>query len=175
KAVSSASQLYQIAALMTQLGETAASERILRRSHELDPNHPATCNDLGYMLADEGRELDFAEKLLWRAVGAEPDNPAYVDSLGWLLYKRGKFAEASQYLEQAVQASEPPDAVVLDHAGDAAHRVGQIDRAKQHWKQAVDMLRQRTGHDPQLRLRVEQKLRQLETGADVGVAPAEAK
>jgi tetratricopeptide (TPR) repeat protein len=170
--VKSAQELYQLASLYTLLDEPAASEKMLRRANQVDPTHAATCNDLGYLLADTGRELDFAEDLLYRAVGADPDNPAYIDSLGWLLYKRGKFADARKYLEQALAASDPADAVVLDHAADAAYRTGDTDSAKRYWLLAIDQIRQQPrSADPQLRLKIEQKLQQLKDALPVDVAP----
>lgn len=170
--VKSAPELYQLASLLSMLDETTGAEKMLRRAHQVDPTHAATCNDLGYMLADTGRELDFAENLLYRAVGAEPDNPAYIDSLGWLLYKRGKFADARKYLEQALAASDPADPVVLDHAGDAAYRTGDPDRAKGYWSLAMNQMIERSlNANPQLRLKIEQKLKQVNDGLPVDVAP----
>jgi Tfp pilus assembly protein PilF len=170
--VRSASELYQLSGMMSQAGDAQGAERLLRRAHTADVTHAGTCNDLGYLLADSGRELDFAEDLLNRAVAAEPENPAYIDSLGWLLYKRQKFDQASQYLERALQASEPRDPVVLDHAADAAYRIDQKDKARDHWQQALDAMQQREPTDRQLRLRVDQKLRQVKAGQKVDVAPA---
>lgn len=167
----SANELYMLANQYTVLGDLKGSEQVLRRALQVDPDNPSVCNDLGYVLADQGRELDFAEALLWKAVGAEMENPAYLDSLGWLLYKRGRFAEASQYLEQAVNASDPSDPVVLDHSGDALQRLEKADEAKKRWTQAVDAIKTRGASDPQLRLRIEQKLRQLNAKQKVDVAP----
>ena len=171
-ATNSAAEWYQLASLLTPLGESAASEKLLRRAQQLDGNFAPVCNDLGYLLADSGRELDFAEALLYRAVGLEPENPAYIDSLGWLLYKRGKFAEARKYLDQALAASDPADPVVLDHAGDAAYRTGDTKSATARWQDAITHIRQRGSSEPQLRLKIEQKLRQLQSSQPVDVAPA---
>lgn len=168
--VRSGPELYQLSAIASLLNETELSERLLRRSYASNPEYAATCNDLGYLLADANRELDFAEQLLLKAVAAEPENSAYVDSLGWVLYKRGKYADASKYLELAVMVSETPDPIVLDHAADAAYRIDNKDLAKQRWQGALDRLRQRPSTDPHLRLRIEHKLRQLTAGEPVNVA-----
>ncbi len=171
EATRSAPEWYQLASLLSQLGESTAYEQLLRRAQRVDGNYAPVCNDLGYLLADSGRELDFAEGLLYRAVGLEPENPAYIDSLGWLLYKRGKFEEARKYLEQALAASDPADPVVLDHAADAAYRTGDLKAAAAHWQAAINHIRQHGASEPQLRLRIEQKLRQLQANQPVDVAP----
>ncbi len=170
--VQSAAELYQVSAMLTQLNQQATAEKVLRQSHNADPMFAATCNDLGYLLADSGRELDFAEELLYRAVGMEPENAAYIDSLGWLLYKRSKFDEAKKYLEQALSASDPADPVVLDHAADAAYRTGDTNAAKRYWDLAIDQIKKQGTSEPQLRLKIEQKLKQLSQSQPVDVASA---
>lgn len=172
--ITGAPPLYQLSSLYGQLDASDAAEKTLRRAHAADPSFAAACNDLGYLLADSNRELDFAEELLYRAVGMEPENPAYIDSLGWLLYKRGKFAEARKYLEQAIAASEPVDPIILDHAADAAYRTGDKPAAKRYWEQALDQIRKSGTSEPQLRLKIEQKLRQLNENAPVDVADRSA-
>ncbi|MGN6728185.1 MAG: tetratricopeptide repeat protein [Tepidisphaeraceae bacterium] len=167
----SASELYYLSSQYSGMGDNKSSEQLLRRALEKDPDSAPVCNDLGFLLAEQGRDLDFAEKLLWKACGLEPDNPAYLDSLGWLLYKRSSFGQAVQYLQQAVSASDPVDPTVLDHAGDAAYRNKQTDMARYCWMRAVDAVKQRGSNDPQLRLRLEQKVRQLDAKQKVDVAP----
>ncbi|MGC4033307.1 MAG: hypothetical protein QM754_16565 [Tepidisphaeraceae bacterium] len=169
--VSSANELYALAAQYSGLNDEKSSERVLRLAYAKDQKLPSVCNDLGYLLADKGRELAFAEQLLTTACQAEPDNSAYLDSLGWLLYKRSKFEAAVERLEQAVAAGEPADPVVLDHAGDAFYRANQQKKAGERWQQAVDAIKDRGTADPQLRLRIEQKLRQLNEKTPVVVAP----
>lgn len=170
-AAKSGSELYYLSSQFSGLGDDKAAERVLRHAFELEPNSPSICNDLGYMLTDQGRDLDFAEQLLTNATRLEPDNAAYLDSYGWLLYKRGKFVEAAKQLESAVYFSTPTDPVVLDHAGDALYQAKQEKRAVELWQQAVDAIKQRGTSDPQLRLRVEHKLEQHKNQSPVPVAP----
>lgn len=174
-AAPSASELYFLSSQYSALNENASAEKVLRRALAIDPNNVAVCNDLGYLLTDAGRELDMAESLLLRAVGVAPQNPAYLDSLGWLLYKRSKFGDAARYLGQALAASDPADPVVLDHAGDAYYRDNQADKAAAAWNQAVIAIRNRGTSDPQLRLRVERKLRQAAAKQAVDLAPLAMK
>ena len=47
-------------------------------------------NDLGYLYAEQGKNLEKAETMIRKAVADEPENSAYLDSLGWVLFKRGK-------------------------------------------------------------------------------------
>lgn len=170
-AVTAAPPLYLLASQYSTMGDPKSAERVLRLAHDRYPEFAPVCNDLGFLLADQGRDLGFAEQLLKTAVDREPDNAAYLDSLGWLLYKRAKFDEAATWLEKAVTASSPSDPVVLDHAGDALYQTKRLPQSAERWQQAVDAIRQRGSNDPQLRLRVEQKLRQLKDKTPVVVAP----
>ena len=70
-----------------------------------------------------------------------------------------------------MSASDPVDPTVLDHAGDAAYRNKQTDMARNCWMRAVDAVKQRGSNDPQLRLRLEQKVRELDAKQKVDVAP----
>lgn len=132
-------------------GKTAEAEAELRAILDADPDHAAACNDLGFHLADQGRNLDEAERLVRHALAvdradrrktgaAESDNAAYLDSLGWVLFRRGKLAEARIELERAAAMPEAAnDPVVWDHLGDVLFRLGEKEKAKAAWEQALFM------------------------------------
>jgi tetratricopeptide (TPR) repeat protein len=124
------------------------AEAELRRILDADPDYPAACNDLGYYLADQGRDLIEAERLIRLAITndqidrrkaghAEPENAAYIDSLGWVLFRRGQLREAQAELERAASlhagATNP---VVWDHLGDVLFRLGEKEEAKRSWEKA---------------------------------------
>jgi len=127
----------------------AEAEGELRAILDHDPDHAAACNDLGYHLADRGRNLEEAERLVRRAVArdrldrrrageAEPDNPAYLDSLAWVLFRRDKLPEARALLERVSRISEgAADPVVWDHLGDVCFRLDDKPAAKAAWERAA--------------------------------------
>ena len=65
-----------------------------RSCSQRNPDDAGVNNDLGYLYADQGKNLEKAEAMIRKAVQEEPDNGAYLDSLGWVLFKRGKVKEA---------------------------------------------------------------------------------
>src|SRR6202042_2310314 len=82
------------------------------------PDDPVYNNDLGYLLADNDRDLDQAETLIRKALDEDrkqrqanpelaPDDDrdlaAYLDSLGWVLYKQERYAEAKKCLVEAAE------------------------------------------------------------------------
>ncbi len=110
----------------------SAFEEIL--SH--DPDHAASLNYLGYLLADNGIRLEYARELLERAVALQPNNAAFLDSYGWVFYRLGNYDAAVQYLSSAAELDSDP--VIYDHFGDALHARGDTDRAREWWQRALE-------------------------------------
>lgn len=167
--------LYAFASQYTRIDQPEAAERLLEQAVAHDPRHAGASNDLGYAWADAGKNLERAEAMIRVAVAAEPRNASYLDSLGWVLYKRGKFTEAVKYLEQSAGADEKADPIVLDHLGDAAYQLKQATDAVGHWRQSLARVNESaTGgrRDLQdLKLKLLQKIKQIEAGQSVNVAP----
>lgn len=169
--------LYMVANFYTRIGQRDMTEKVLADVLKVDPKHPAASNDLGYDWADQGQHLDRAEELVRIAVAAEPDNQSFLDSLGWVLYKRGKFAEARTALDEAIGTSSLPDPIVLDHLGDTLYRLNLKPEAMAQWKHSQKRLGD-AGPEAdtrdelrELRVQLEEKLKQLQAGEPVTVAP----
>jgi tetratricopeptide (TPR) repeat protein len=143
-------------------GKRAEAEALLRAMLDDDPDHAGACNDLGYHLADEGRNLAEAERLIRRALtadrierrkagSAEGENASYLDSLGWVQFRQGKVKEARATLERAAALSlGPNDATVWDHLGDVLFRLNEKAKAREAWeraKAAYEADASRTGRD----------------------------
>ncbi len=168
--------MYYVAHLYERVGQNKTTEEILGEILRIDPRNAPAANDLGYTLADGGRDLDRAETLIRIAVEEEPDNQAFLDSLGWVLYKRGKFEEAAQRIEQAVGPAQRPDAVIVDHLGDTLYRLGKHDEALKQWKRSLERdteeLQQSDREDlTSLRLELQTKIKAAEAKQPVIVAP----
>jgi tetratricopeptide (TPR) repeat protein len=132
-------------------GKAAEAEAELRSILEVDPDHAAACNDLGFHLADQSRNLDEAERLIRNAIAqdrfytkklgsVERDNAAYIDSLGWVLFRRGRLADARLELERAAALPDGAnDAAVWDHLGDVLFRLNEKAKAKAAWEKVVEL------------------------------------
>jgi tetratricopeptide (TPR) repeat protein len=105
---------------------------------EMDENHAAALNYLGYMWAERGENLADAEEFIRRALRSEPDNAAYLDSLGWVLFQQGRYHEALAPLERAAQLSATtPDATIEEHLGDVLDKLGRRGEAVKAWERAA--------------------------------------
>lgn len=153
----------------------------LEAVYEANPADRAINNDLGYVLADHGMQLERAGRMIRLAVGQEPRNAAYVDSLGWYFYKCRNFSEAAKWLDRAIRFDEAPDAVLFDHLGDALYRSGREAEAAAAWRRAAALLEDRdptTPPDPDQRRLAEairRKIAQSDAGTVVDVAPVGEK
>jgi tetratricopeptide (TPR) repeat protein len=118
-------------------GEFAKGEAELEALLERTPDDAGVNNDLGYLYADQGKDLEKAEQMIRKAVQEEPDSSAYLDSLGWVLFKRGKVKEAVAPLEQAVKnLNAGGDATIYEHLGDVYLRLNERAKAKAAWEKA---------------------------------------
>jgi tetratricopeptide (TPR) repeat protein len=144
----------------------------LKKLLDVDPEDATACNDLGYLWADQGKNLEEAEKLIRKAIDrdraerarqrgesqgrpvaelppAEKDNAAYIDSLGWVLYKRGQVQEAQKELEYASGLADGDDPVIWDHLGEVYEHLGRPEKAVAAWQKALQLYEtaRRVGHD----------------------------
>ena len=104
------------------------------------PDDISAMNDLGYLWAEEDKNLQRAFVMIQKAVEAEPENDAYRDSLGWVLYRLKRYQEAVTELEKAA-ACDQPDPVILDHLGDAYLSANQPKKAKEAWRRSAKAFR----------------------------------
>lgn len=132
-----------LSAVYVNLEDYAKGEAELEVILDKYPEDPGVNNDLGYLYADQGKNLDKAEAMIRKAVAEEPDNHFYLDSLGWVLFKRGKTKEALPPLEKAAskasEESASTDSTIHDHLGDVYFRLHEYAKAKAAWEQALKL------------------------------------
>lgn len=112
------------------------AEASYKQALVLDPGNPDVLNNLGYMLADRGRDLPAAVTYLQQAIAREPDNGAFLDSLGLAYLKMKRLDEARTQLERAADL-QPDDPTVLDHLAQAYYSSGQYQQAAASWQQSL--------------------------------------
>src|SRR5699024_11197246 len=111
-------------------------ELLMREIIELDPEHANAYNALGYIYADQNRNLDEAQNLLEQAMDLEPNNPYILDSVGWYLYRVGDLEAAVEYLARSYE--QLPAADVAAHLGEVLWVKGRIDDARKVWQEGLD-------------------------------------
>jgi tetratricopeptide (TPR) repeat protein len=156
------------------------AEEQLQLILKASPADATASNDLGYIWADQGKNLKEAEALIRKALeldrqkrtgplaepGAKEDHAAYVDSLGWVLFRRGQFEEARKELERAARLPDGDDPVIWDHLGEVYYRLELRTPARRAWLKAVNLYEAEKRRRPDERYReLKHKLKLLETRA----------
>ncbi len=80
----------------------AAYEKVI----EVNPENAAAKNDLAYLLAVEGRDLERAQTLAEEAQRALPDRPEAMDTVGYVYFRRGHHEAALGQLRRAIELAE---------------------------------------------------------------------
>lgn len=160
---------YTLSGVYSSAKQHDKSKEQLRLILESNPKDESACNDLGYIMADQGENLEEAEKLIRKAIAldreqkrarpkseegdeeaqkndahvgidGDQDHAAYVDSLGWVLFRRGKLDEAKKELERATKLADgKEDPVIWDHYGDVCLRLGKKPEARAAFRKAVEL------------------------------------
>ena len=141
-----------------QSGDMANGQRILEEVYAQSPDDPGVNNDLGYLYAEQNKNLEKAEKMVRLAVAAEPENPAYLDSLGWVLYRLGKNEEALEVLKKANADPEYRDSTIIEHLGDVEKALGKDEDALKSWKEAESVENESAIPDEAILKRLRDKL-----------------
>ena len=103
---------------------------------KLRPHEANLLNFYGYLLADQGWELERARTMIDEAVKAEPKNPYYLDSLGWVLYRQGHFEAAlGKLIDSANLIGD--DLTVLQHMGQVLLALERYDEAQRILERAL--------------------------------------
>lgn len=129
---------FQLGSVLERAGDRAAAEKAFVTLLEKHPDHAPSLNYLGYMWAENGKNLERAHEMLVKAVSQEPTNGAYVDSLGWVYFRLGNLELAEKYLTDATSLL-PRDATVHEHLGDVLAKRGDMTRALQSYRTALSL------------------------------------
>ena len=144
-----------------------------------DPNDALANNDLGYIWADQGRNLEEAERLVRKAIDLareqsrvalsaeqeeDGENAAYLDSLGWVLFRRGKPKEAIVWLEKAAAVTRgDEDPTIWDHLGEVYCQLQDAAKAGTAWQKALVLYESDKRRQSDVRRQeIERKLKLLE-------------
>jgi Flp pilus assembly protein TadD len=126
---------YAAAQLLLAAGDRNAAEARLRAIVRLSAGHPGARNDLAWLLATEGRELDLALSLASEASRLRPES-ATLDTLGFVHIERGENLEAVSALERAV-AFPGGSPTVHYHLAIALGRLGKTERERERLMRAL--------------------------------------
>jgi tetratricopeptide (TPR) repeat protein len=102
------------------------------------PDAPVAANNLAYIYAEQGINLDAALQLATAAKQGLPDNPDVDDTLGWIYYKKDMANLAIGPLEESLK-KRPDTAEVLYHLGLTYAKLGDATKARESLERALQL------------------------------------
>jgi pentatricopeptide repeat protein len=148
---------YILSGVYTDLGQIDKATAELQRLLKAHPASSTYNNDLGYVWADNNKNLDEAEKMIRKALDLDKaerkklkdqgllegdedkENAAYLDSLGWVLFKKKDYPEAKKYLLEASKSDEGKHVEIYDHLAEVHKAMGEKAEAVAVWKKALQL------------------------------------
>jgi tetratricopeptide (TPR) repeat protein len=125
-----------LAAGLSRAGRTTEAKKQYEAITEAYPDNTGAMNNLAFLLADTGGDLDQALRLVQRALAKMPNQPAYSDTLGYVYLRKGLNSSALQTFKLLV--NKYPIAAFRYHYGLALYEKGDKAGAKKELETALN-------------------------------------
>ncbi|MFZ0463256.1 MAG: tetratricopeptide repeat protein [Candidatus Acidiferrum sp.] len=116
---------------------TKASE-VFQKALNIDPNFAIAENNLAWVYAQQGQNLDVALSLAQTAKAKNPQIIDFSDTMAWIMYRQGKYAQALPLLQECVKR-DPEFAQYHYHLGMVLMADGQKVEGKAQLQAALHM------------------------------------
>jgi tetratricopeptide (TPR) repeat protein len=128
--------LLQLGLLMDGTGRREQAKPIYEQVLRIQPDDPVALNNLAFIKAEEGSDLDEALTMAQRARQKLPDSPDVLDTLGWIYIKKNLADDAVRTFKELVQ-KQPDRASFRYHYGMALLQKGDRPGAKRELQSAI--------------------------------------
>ena len=118
-----------VSGITQQQNKTDDARKLFQRAVDLDPKAAIASNNLAWIYAESGDNLDVALQLAQTAKSQLPNVAQINDTLGWIYYKKDMKPQAVTYLEEATK-QEPANATIHYRLGLAYLKQGNRRAAK---------------------------------------------
>lgn len=112
-------------------GDEEQAAQMLENILTEDPDHAGASNDLAYLLAKQGDQLERATELAQAARGADPESPSIADTLGWVFHKRGLENAALAQFDAAIELSDAQSSIWATAQFHRAQALAALDRPEE--------------------------------------------
>ena len=127
-----------IGMLLEQQGKVAEAQKAYEAAVSGTDNAPIAANNLAFIYAEQGTNLDVALQLATTAKQRLPDDPNVDDTIGWIYYKKDMASMAVRSLEESLK-KRPDTADVLVHLGLAYAKLGENAKARAAFERALKL------------------------------------
>lgn len=127
-----------IANLYERKGDIGLAEHHYVKALEINPTYVVAANNLAFLYAEQGKELNKALDLARMAKQTAGNVPAIMDTLGWVYYKKELYDNARIQFEACVE-QEPDNPIFHYHLGLALNKKGEYARAEKALEKALKL------------------------------------
>jgi tetratricopeptide (TPR) repeat protein len=128
--------LLELGLLMDGTGRREQAKPIYEQILKIEPDHPVALNNLAYIKAEEGGDLDEALTMAQRARQKLPNAAFVKDTLGWIYIKKNLSDDAVRLFKDLVVA-DPANPQFHYHYGMALLQKGDKPSAKKELEAAI--------------------------------------
>ena len=128
--------LLQLGLLMDGTGRREQAKPIYEQILRLQQDHPIALNNLAFIKAEEGTDLDTALSMAQRAFQSSPGSPDIADTLGWVYIRKNLSGEAVRLFTDLVK-KYPSNPMYRYHYGMALMQRGDRPAAKRELEAAM--------------------------------------
>jgi tetratricopeptide (TPR) repeat protein len=119
-------------------GRPAEARARLERAVAADANAAVAANNLAWLYAEAGEQLEKSLALAQSAARGMPDSPEVLNTLGWAYHLNAQPALAVPQLSRAIEL-DPKNATYRYHLGLALIKAGNAAQAREHLERALAM------------------------------------
>jgi tetratricopeptide (TPR) repeat protein len=115
--------LGSLAMVLDEASQWSQAKQVYAAALKLDPNNAICLNNLAFLEAEHGGDLNYAQTLAQRAKQFLPNRPEVADTLGWVYLKRNLSDNAVDIFRELVR-DNPHSSTFHYHLGQAYHQKG---------------------------------------------------
>jgi tetratricopeptide (TPR) repeat protein len=108
------------------------------RALQINGDNALARNNLAWLLAEHGGNIDVALNLAQEAQEKLSDNPQVMDTIGWVYYKKGIYKTAERYLKECAERDRG-NAVFQYQLGMIEWKLGNRDGARTSLRNALSL------------------------------------
>ncbi|HET9831578.1 MAG TPA: tetratricopeptide repeat protein [Vicinamibacterales bacterium] len=121
---------------LERMNRIQEAKQVYEKLLAADRHASIAANNLAWLYAETGGNIDQATDLAQMAKSQAPDQPAFNDTLGWIYYKKDLIEQAVPLLKQSLE-KDPDNALTHYHLGMAYAKAGEDSKAIEELKKAL--------------------------------------
>ena len=127
-----------IGTIYDQQGDYKKAEEYYRKALDIKNDFGPAANNLAWIMAEKGENIDVALDYARTAKEQMPKNPSVMDTLGWIYYLNGSYLNAISELQDSV-GLVPDNATINYHLGLAYYKNNDLDAASEYLNKALKL------------------------------------